>query len=287
MKKYLLACTVLFSLCYLLPATAQKASNIKYQSLGNKIIITFDLSGATKNVRIWIQPGLVSGDNPSNYEVIKSVSGDVGLIQSIDGPKVITWDLFKDITVLPPGFNIDIKVKTESRVPTSEVISLAGNSLAPLGLKYQRLGLQGFYVSGKILNFDFSKVKGTSNELENGKITPESPYQFLEAQRQSFCFNAGYSRMIKPSLFVYGGLGAGIDRTVWKVVNLDADCNPTTNIYWVEYAEGSTPGKLNWLLEAGTNVKFNRIVLDAGIGLNAGKDVYFNFGLGYVFRSKN
>lgn len=283
MKKHLTIFTVLFSLCSFWSVSAQKANNVKYRSLGNKIIITFDLSGATKNVRIWIQPGLVAGDAPANYEVIKSVSGDVGLIQSIDGPKVITWDLYKDIAALPPDFNIDIKVKTESRVPTSHVISLAGNSLAPLGLKYQRLGLHGFYVSGKILNFDFAKIKGTSSELENGKITPESPYQFLEAQRQSFCVNAGYSRMINPSLFVYGGLGAGIDRTVWKVVDLDADCNPTTNVYWVEYAEVSKAGRLNWLLEAGTNLKLNRIVLDAGIGLSAGKDVYFNFGLGYVF----
>lgn len=267
--------------------SAQRASNINYQSAANKIIITYDLTGATKNVRLTIRPGLVIGSQTADFDVIKSTSGDVGQIASINGPKTIIWDYTKDLPNLPNAFSIEIEVIPELSEPISHGLSFSGNSLAPLGIKYHLLGNNGFYLSGKILNTNFQKVKGTSGELEKGKsIAPQLPYQFVEAQRQSYCINAGYSRMIKPFLFGYAGIGLGIDRTLWNVVDLDADCNPTTNTYWVEAGNYEKAGKTNLLLEIGATVKAKRFLFDIGTGMSQFKDLYFNFGVGFVLKSR-
>lgn len=266
-------------------AFAQKPSvtNVKHQSIGNKIRITYEVVNASKNFRIWAQPILITNDSLMNDAVIKSATGDIGLIASVDGPKIVEWEWYKDVASLPSNFKIDVKLKAQLRAPIHHALSFTGNSLAPFGLKYSFISKNGFYLSGKTLNFDNPKVRGTSYELQNGALKPSTPYKFDDAILQTQFLTLGYSRIIKPFLHAYAGVGVGIDRTLWKVTVLDGDLLPSPEQFWVESSNSSTADKTHWVYELGANLLYKRILLDVGVGLSNQKTVFVNLGIGIVF----
>lgn len=283
MKKALILIFISFPFIWT-PLMAQKVVTINQRPQGNEIIISFEIKGVKKNQEVWIKPILISPNLPNDQEVIKSIRGDLGPFDA-DGPQRIIWELYKDIPALPPNSTIGIEITKKWKVQSHHCLSVSGNSLAPYGLKYHHLGQHGFYLSLKTLNLDFNKAIGSSSELLNGSLTPENPFQFLGAVRQSYSFNAGYSFSLTPYLWAYGGAGLGADRSLWEVTNLDEYLIPAGNTYWVEYSDTPKYGNLFWMAECGLNFKLNRFILDGGIGFTGLRQVYFNFGLGYIISS--
>lgn len=280
-SKFLLACIGLLSFQ---STFAQKphVTNVNHQSIGNKIRINYELVNASKNFRIWAYPILITNDSLTDDKVIKSAQGGIGLITSVDGPKIIEWEWYKDVAALPPTFQVDIRLKAQLKVPISHVISYSGNSLAPFGFKYSLLSRNGFYLSGKTLNFESQKVRGTTNELLNGSLKQSSPYRFNDSKLQTRFLTLGYSRSIKPYLHAYAGAGVGIDRTIWEVSVLDGNLLPGVDQFWVESTNNSTAGKTQWLYELGMNLLFKKIMFDVGVGLSDQEKVFLNFGVGVV-----
>ncbi|MBL7807025.1 MAG: hypothetical protein JNN28_04385 [Saprospiraceae bacterium] len=282
MKRSTAIITLFTIFCFILNVNAQKISNVKWEAEGNKIVITFDLTGASPHKKLWVKPGLVIGTSPIDYLVMKSMDGDTGLIINQNGGKQIVWDAYKDVKSLPPDFRIEIDLKTAWKVPAVHAISFSGNTLAPVGLKYQYLGLNGFYLGGKVLNFQFPKSIGHSGDLTSGLLNAEKPYKYVSAVRQSYCVSGGYIHMLLPELYLYTGAGYGIDRTFWEITALDGDLSPSGDTFWVTVNEENQQSKGTWLIEAGVNAKLKRLILDAGIGMLGKNQVFVNFGLGYV-----
>ncbi|MBL7774894.1 MAG: hypothetical protein JNK89_02780, partial [Saprospiraceae bacterium] len=106
-KNLLPAFIALFALLISQPVSAQtpEATNVKIQTLGNRIRITYELTGASKYHRLSVRPLLVMPDSSINADAIKSATG-IGPIPSINGPQFIEWDWSKDLPALPPGFDI-------------------------------------------------------------------------------------------------------------------------------------------------------------------------------------
>lgn len=263
---------------------AQNITNVPFEVDGDKIVLQFSIANASARHSVWVRPGLVTEDGKIDYDVMRSISGDYELLETPTGRKEIVWDISKDIGSLPSGAKFTVKVLKRRPVPLVRSIGLSGSTNAPLGLLYQQTSYWGFYASVKLYPFPRA---GSGEAYPDGLVVglnnPNGLYRF-ESKRalNSYSISAGPTRRLGDHSIFYLGLGYSVKELLWEVTEIDSELRPV-NSFWAPVKDYHARQAM---LEAGLLVRWRRLNAEIGAGMLASKELFANFGLGYIISNK-
>jgi formylglycine-generating enzyme required for sulfatase activity len=116
-KKVRIICLILISGYIYLNVSAQQVQNVKFSASGNRINITYDITGAQSGQTFDIQV-FCSADNFTNP--LRSVSGDVGPAKTGGLGKSIIWDVLNDRETLTGNVSFEVRATPRNVKSTSQ-----------------------------------------------------------------------------------------------------------------------------------------------------------------------
>ena len=297
MTRFFKFSVVLLVLLHLLPAEAsgQKVTDVAYFSDGNRIVLTYNISKSWIQLphflrrKVWILPALDAPRVRLNFDTIKSVTGDVGLLERPrPGAKIMVWDFSKDMDHLPPDSRLTAKLITNrimrNRTYTRYYVpGWSGSIQAPFGISFAKYGLMGWYAGASVSNWPRSDV--VKSDLGSYKPPCDNcTFRFdPDSERDNFDVAIGINRKITKWNYLVFGIGLHGRAAVYEAGYFN-DNSQLIGTQWV------SPDKVTfWAAELGITHRFNRFFAEARVGLpiNANwKYVFPSFSLGYAFATK-
>jgi len=236
----------LLLICSQFLITAQQVSITSIDQKGQKIYITYDLSGKAgkHNVKLYVK----SSNSYSWSSPLKSVSGDVGHGQTIGNNKQIVWDVLQDrdkfvgdwvfgieATNVTEQNRIadeierkkkqmsDAKAKKQKKKEWNQKLENAEkyahensiiylyNKLLPLGFSYARLnknGVGGYFdiAYGGSFPYDYGNTITNSGSWSYFSTSVDSISRLNENVTGYFDIRVGITKKIYFPLWIYGGL---------------------------------------------------------------------------------
>jgi len=283
------------SILLLAEAQGQKVTDVAYFSDGNRIVLTYNISKSWIQLphflrrKVWILPALDMPGSRLNFDTIKSVTGDAGLLERPrPGAKIMVWDFSKDLNQLPPGSRLTAKLITNrimrNRTYTRYYVpGWSGSPQAPFGISFAKYGLMGWYVGASVRTWPRPGVVASSL----GSYKPpcdNCTFQFdPDSERDNFDVAIGINRKITKWNYISFGLGLHRRSEVYKATYFN-DSFQEIGSQWV------SPDKITfWAAELGVAHRFNRFFVEARVGLPVTTNwtyVFPSFSLGYAIATK-
>ncbi|MFN0015640.1 MAG: hypothetical protein ACKVU2_13920 [Saprospiraceae bacterium] len=286
-----------FSAFLLAEARGQKVTDVSYFPDGNRIVLTYNISKNWVQLpnflrrKVWILPALEVPGQRLNFDTIKAVSGDVGLLERPQpGSKIMVWDFSKDLNQLPPGSRLTAKLLTNrvvrNRVYTRYFVAgWSGATEAPFGVYVAQFGLWGWYARGSTTTWPHSDVVAQSLFSYQPPCS-SCTYEFDSetAAPLNFYISGGLSRKLTKWNYLLVGMGLYKKAHVYTVTFYNTNAQP------IGQEQVTLTPETYWTPEIRLAHRFNRFFAEAGIGLplsSSGFDLLFpTFSLGYAFSTR-
>jgi len=251
MNKIILFLTILF---FPVNSFAQRISNVYPQAEGEKIKIYYDLTGISEDRSVFIKVFMSSDGGLTYGDPLKSVTGDVGLVEGPGKNRCIVWDVYNDLDDFL-GVNIKFKVSADmmepvnSKAPTVRPFKLSLNT--NLGsrsiLNYKSFGLNlkgtihfdriGLGVRADLYNTfrqDINYTDGLNTYPDTGSYWGYSggaifeydlirsykyslyPFLYIGQSKVIYKYNQEFKEDEFFKYTIFGSLGLGVDINVYK-----------------------------------------------------------------------
>jgi hypothetical protein len=128
-KRYLLTIFILFISFISSNTFSQKIENVQFKQEGKKIIITYDLFGATSAQNFDVVVEISEDGGVSFAATPKTLLGDAGAGVKPGTGKKITWDVLNDIAELHGGNIIFKVVANGAAIPEESVSKSSGGGI--------------------------------------------------------------------------------------------------------------------------------------------------------------
>ncbi|MEQ1745181.1 MAG: hypothetical protein ABMA02_07145 [Saprospiraceae bacterium] len=270
----------------------QKVTDVAYYPDGNRIVLTYNISKSWIQLpyflrrKVWILPALeVPGLRP-NFDTIKALSGDWGLLERPQpGSKIMVWDFSKDLKQLPPGSRLTVKLLTNrsirNRVYTRYYVAgWSGTAAAPIGVSLGKYGLMGWYVDASVRNWPRSGVVASSLSAYKPPCGNCTVQFDSNPDQNDFDVAIGINQRFTKWLYFTLGMGLHQREEIIKARYYDDNFQEIGS-------QLVTPNSKTFLAaELGTALRFGRFFAGARIGLPlyAGDaNVVPTLSLGYAF----
>jgi len=261
MKKTIFLFTLLSVLSFSL--FAQSVSDIQVRVAGDKIKVGYTISGLKYYQDISQIDFYVSRDDGKTFEgPLKQISGDIGAGLR-NGKYVMTWDVLKEMPLTDEKlvFNVRLTV-TEKTRKKAFMISLAGNTTTPLGLRIGQLGKIGWYAEFRSSLSPFTTAEYT---YENERITDynKSGYYEFNGNDAFAAWSAvgGITFQASWKVFFNIGVGYGVENYLYEIDEYTYETESKTGTTWVKDVAYSNSG---FELDAGMILKFNKVIISGG-----------------------
>ena len=261
---------------------SQQVSNINAGVSGEKIRITYTISGLKYYQDITGIDVYVSKDNGENYTgPLKQVTGDVkGNLRN--GRHTIVWDVLKEMPFSDEQLVFDVRLTVVDKPRKKHLfVTITGNDVTPLGLRVGMLGKTGFYIEARA-----SLLAGeTPAYTYNGKTIEDynKPGYYIfngKGGWQAYSAVAGITQQVSWNTFLYAGAGYGVENYITQIDQFDYETDQTTGTAWAKDKEYSNNGVE---VDAGIILKFNHFVISAGGTALNFKSFGWTAGIGVAF----
>jgi len=261
---------------------AQKVRNINHTIHDDEIHLHYDIEDATYKNQYSVVVGISINGSPYDYQMMKSIRGDIGQLESPGKGHTIIWEVFKDRNGLEGRVSFEIKLTEEKvKLPTYNAIMISGTNSAPFGLKYARLGGVGFYL-GVRANKEVP-VAHTYEVAADGMIENyvEEGYYVIGGNKKlvSYAGTAGLTFQLSKNAFMYAGGGYGAEQLFWEYTDYNfPDIKMGDN-----WALNQAVNNVGYVVETGFTLKMGAFVLEIGGSTIAMKSFQGNAGIGFAF----
>ena len=259
----------------------QSIDNVKSYLSGNKVIVTYELTGG-KFYNYYKISLYVSRDNGKSFEgPLKEVSGDVG-VNIRRGSRQITWDAMKEIPFVDQSFVFDVRAEVfRDDLKPEFFISYVGNTSTPIGLRVGVVGKVGFYAETRLNTRAFNSPDYTYQDGEVIDYDLPGYYEFTDNKGYSdFSVLGGITYQSWRNIFLFAGVGYGWDRYLYEVTNYSYDNNEATGTYYVVHSDYDIKG---FEIDAGIMYRYKWLLFSAGATTIGFQNVGWTGGVGIVF----
>ena len=267
---------------------SQRITNIRHHADGNKIIVTYNVTGL-KFFQYFTVSLHLSTDNGKTYsDPLKGVSGDVGEKKIVNGAgNTIVWDIFKDVSSLSGDIVFDVRTeKHQEKIKKNIFISYNGMLAAPAGLRFGSIGKTGWYagalVSHSVLSSDGS-ISAPYECTDDGSIdfTGFGYYEFDdEVVRSMIIGTVGLTFQAGRNFFLYLGGGYGKYDLLWHINKYDYGNDIAIGDDYITNTDHTLSGPV---VETGIMLRMNKLLISGGATVLNFERVDITFGLGLAF----
>jgi len=263
-------------------AFSQSVTNIVPTVVNDKIQIGYTINGIKYYQEVTSVNIYVSIDGADFVGPLKEVEGNIS--EGINnGKNIITWDVLKEIPFTDEDLVFDIRLKVDDKDRSrSMFVMLAGNDVTPFGLRVGMLGKTSWYleVRGSLLamqnpNYTYGSEGGITDYDKNGY------YEFNGTGGwQAYSAVVGITQQVAWNVFIYAGIGYGVENYIMEFNEYDYDQTPSTGTEWAKYDEYSNSGVE---IDAGILLRYKGFVFGAGGTALNFKSFGWTASLGYSF----
>ncbi len=260
MKNFL---SISFLLFVSVLAYGQTVKSIEAKAVDNKIKIDFNISGLKYYQNIINIDVFVKKAGDANFEgPMEYVSGDTksGLR---NGEHTIYWDALKEMLVDDAKLIFDVRIMLEEEDRSKKfMVMLVGNTVTPLGIRVGQLGKTSWYVEARASLLALESPQYTYSE---GEITDydQTGYYEISGNKgwQAYSVVAGITKQVHRHVFLYAGLGYGVENYILEINNYTYDSETAIDNSWANYKEYSTSGIE---IDAGIIMNYKKLIIGAG-----------------------
>ncbi|MEQ9290363.1 MAG: hypothetical protein RIG77_25750 [Cyclobacteriaceae bacterium] len=205
---------------------AQRVSEVRFSQEGQKIIISYGLSGVkyyqVVNISLY-----ASTDGGKTYQgPLRRVEGDIG--QGIEPGKnrSITWEVLEEMPDFGGVVAFEVRAVVNEEKPARKTyVGYKGSYLASLGIVVGTTGKSGFYLSARANPYYFkgkNSALKTKDGLDVQGFNGPGYYEFTSSyQIDRLSITGGVSFQLSRKLRIYAGGGYAINNVLWKISQLD------------------------------------------------------------------
>ncbi|OYT14516.1 MAG: hypothetical protein B7C24_17955, partial [Bacteroidetes bacterium 4572_77] len=239
-------------------AYGQTVKSIEAKAVENKIQIDFKIAGLKYNQNILNIDVFVKRVGDKQFEgPMEFVSGDIksGLR---NGDHTIYWDALKEMLIEDAELIFDVRIMVEEEdIVRKFMVMLAGNTLTPLGLRLGQLGKTSWYVEARA---SLQALETTAYTYSKDGILDydQTGYYELSGNNgwQAYSIVAGVTKQVHRHVFLYAGLGYGVENYIIEINNYTYDSQAPVSNSWANYKEYSTSGIE---IDAGVIMNYKRL----------------------------
>lgn len=261
---------------------AQTISNIQPKLVGNKMHISYKISGAKFDQKFDVSLYVSIDDGKSWQGPMTLIEGKEKVVSS--GKNQMVWNIFKDLNSLDKELMFDIRAKViKEKVEKHFFLQYSASALLsstdyimPLGFRLGKLGKTGWYIAGYANSFtkaSYSYSDGALKELIFYNFKGKNKYPRM-AITGGLIFQVGWQE------YLYMGAGYGTKRYFTQIDELNPDGSLKTEGQWANISEFD---ELGVEIEVGAIFNFDRLNLSFGISVFDFKQVGANVGIGINF----
>ena len=257
-------------------ALCQRVTNVRAMQKGDKIVVSYDLSGKA-DVSVSLK---IDGEKKKMTRFV----GDVGKNIEKGQDKTIVWDVLAEN---PDGFNEDNVVFTVCANPVWRTFLLAEGAISPSplqgsgGFMVGRAARWGYYLKFRssfmftAKNGEFSESRVYLNGYTSSMTASELQTLLTSNQRKTeliTCIGALYnvSTNVDFPAYIYLGGGFGMRRQMWQ----------TSNNNWLAYSPTSYIGFSG---DLGIIASIKGFLIDVGVNTINFQYAEIQFGFGWLF----
>jgi hypothetical protein len=264
-------------------AFCQEINNISFAQQEEKIVITYDITGAKYFQLFNIEVFVSTNGGKDFYGPLKNVTGDAGKDIHEGKRKSILWNVYDEMPDFGLGGKVVFDVRAtiiEKKVKHKLMIGYKGTISAPFGMMIGLTGKCGFYVSARCNQDYFVNSSFESDGVTISNYPETGYYSFIEGkkeQRMSVTGGLTFQTGWKVHLYIGGGLSR--DNLLWQIAQYDFDDNETGTA-WVKNKSESIAG---FEAETGLLLNFGHFYFSAGVTSPGLKWVEPAFSAGFTF----
>jgi hypothetical protein len=262
-------------------ACGQEIDNITWFQREEKIVVTYDITGAKYFERFDITLYVSTDGGRTFTGPLKEVTGDVGANIGEGKNKTVTWNVLDEY----PGFGGKIIFDLRAGINPQKVkhkffIGYKGTYSSPVGIMTGLTGKVGFYLASH-LNYDYftEPLYETDGQLVAG-FNEQGYYSFIEGDKiRRLSVTGGLLIQMNWKWHWYIGTGFSEYQLLWQIARYDFDDNET-GTSWVKHTGESfrSAGA-----ETGLLFNFGHFFLAGGISSPGFKWVEGTVAAGFTF----
>lgn len=241
---------------------SQSVNNITATLSGTKIKLSYKISGMKYYQSIARVDFYVSMNGERFKGPLKMIAGETGKDKG-NGTYTVTWDVLKEIPFTNEVLEFDIRIKTAEKDRSPKFFAcLTGNDVTPVGIKIGMLGKTAWYVEarGSLLAMNTPSYTYNGNSITD--YNKPGYYEYSgTAGWQSYSVVAGVTQQLHWNIFMYAGVGYGVENYVMEINEYDYSSPSSTSSDWAKYDGYCTSGIE---IDAGLLYRYKKLIIGAG-----------------------